>query len=459
MGGGTQTGRFTDVTHFFALVDVLNSSLHDRRLRPLLVGTALLLLSCPVWAAFRSTWPLLVTASFLSGAALLLLWRRGSLSMSEVLWGALFLRLAFFPLLPDLTDDPFRYIWDGWLQLEGINPYKFVPSDPALETVQSADLYEKLNSQEYYSIYPPLSQLFFALAGLFYDGGWATAYYVLKAAFVAVEFGGVLLLARLTTARNVLLYAWNPLVLIETAGQGHTEALLVPLLFAAVWAVRQQRGGLASIAIAGAGFVKLYPFALGPYLLRRFGWRAVWPGALVGLGLSLPYAAPYVIPHIKASVDLFAELFEFNAGPYYFVKHVLWKWTGADWSKTIGPAFRGVFLAFLPVLYGLDAWRDWSFRRACLLLLGTFFVLSTTVHPWYLLPVVGLGVMGPRPSWHWLWLGLCSIGTYLFYVDGTYWIWIWMGWGGAGLLALAMGRHRRIRDWIVQMQGASSGRK
>ena len=459
MGGGTRTGRFTDVTHLFALVDVLSSSLHDRRSRPLLVGTALLLLSCPVWAAFRSTWPLLVTASFLSGAALLLLWRRGSLSMSEVLWGALFLRLAFFPLLPDLTDDPFRYIWDGWLQLEGINPYKFVPSDPALETVQSADLYEKLNSKEYYSIYPPLSQLFFALAGLFYDGGWATAYYVLKAAFVAVEFGGVLLLARLTTARNVLLYAWNPLVLIETAGQGHTEALLVPLLFAAMWAVRQQRGGLASIAIAGAGLVKLYPFALGPYLLRRFGWRAVWPGALVVLGLSLPYAAPYVIPHIKASVDLFAELFEFNAGPYYFVKHVLWEWTGADWSKTIGPAFRGVFLASLPVLYGLDAWRDWSFRRACLLLLGTFFVLSTTVHPWYLLPVVGLGVMGPRPSWHWLWLGLCSIGTYLFYVDGTYWVWIWIGWGGAGLLALAMDQRRRIRDWIAQIRGAISTQK
>ncbi len=425
---------------------------NDERSRGLLLITAAALGSCPVLVAFRPLWPLFVGACFLSGGGLVLLWRRDSITMREVLWGALLLRLAFFPLLPELTDDPFRYIWDGWLQLDGINPYKFAPSDPPLEPFQNTSLYEKLNSQEYYSIYPPLSQVFFALGALFYDGSWGPAYYVLKAAFVGAELGGVLLLSCLTTPRNVLLYAWNPLVLVETAGQAHTEALLIPLLLGAVWAVRRQRGGLASIAIAGAGLVKIYPFALGPYLLRRFGWRAAWPGALVVLGLSIPYAAPYALSHIKASVDLFAELFEFNAGLYYFLKHTLWAWTGNDWSKTIGPAFRKFFLTALPVLYALDAWLKWSFRRACLMLLGTFFVLSTTVHPWYLLPVIGLGVMGPRPSWHWLWLGTCSIGTYLFYVDGPYWSWIWMGWGGAALLALLSAHEARVRRWIRRLR-------
>ncbi len=414
----------------------------------LLFLTGILLLSGPVWASYQSTWPILVGTSFLGAVGLVLLWRRDVLSVREVLLGALLLRVAYFPVGPGLSDDLFRYIWDGWLQWEGINPYKFVPSDPALEPFQETTLYEKLNSKEYFSVYPPLSQVFFALGGLFYDGSWGTSYYVLKALCVGIEFGGVVLFTRLTSARNVLLYAWNPLVLIETAGQGHMDALLVPLLLASVWAVRRQRGGLASLAVAGAGLVKIYPFALGPFLLRRFGWRAVWPGAFLVLGIGLPYAAPYTLPHIKASVDLFAELFEFNAGPYYAVKHVLWAWTGADWSKTIGPFFRGLFLASLPVLYGLDAWHKWSFRRACLLLLGTLFVLSTTVHPWYLLPVIALGVMGPRPSWHWLWLGICSIGTYLFYVDGTYWLWIWVGWGGAGLIAFASLYRSEIRQWM-----------
>lgn len=402
-------------------------------------------------------WPLLVASSFLSCGGLILLWRRDPVSRREVLWGGLILRLAFFPLLPELTDDPFRYIWDGWLQIEGVNPYKFVPSDPSLEGFQDAEIFGKLNSKEYYSIYPPLSQILFGAGALFYDGGWTTSYYVLKGLFAAAEFGGVWVLSRLTSARNLMLYAWNPLVLIETAGQGHTEALLMPLLFTALWAVKKKRGGIASAAIAGAGLVKIYPFALGPYLLRRFGWRAVWPGALVVAGLCIPYAAPYTLPHIKASVDLFAELFEFNAGPYYFLKHVLWVWTGADWSKTIGPAFRGLFLLSLPVLYGLDAWKDWSFRRACLLLLGTFLVLSTTVHPWYLLPVVGLGVMGPRPSWHWIWLGVCSIGTYLFYIDGSYWIWIWLGWGGAGLLVLGLNGLAQFPSHIQEAVGRLTG--
>jgi len=433
-------------------VESIGDSQNDERSRGLLLITAAALLSCPVWAAFRPLWPLFVGACFLGGGGLALLWRRDSITMQEVLWGALVLRLAFFPLLPELTDDPFRYIWDGWLQLDGINPYKFAPSDPALTSFQDTEIYEKLNSKEYYSIYPPLTQVFFALGALFYDGGWVPAYYVLKAVFVGAELGGVLLLARLTTARNVLLYAWNPLVLVETAGQGHTEALLMPLLFLALWASRERKGGLASMAIAGAGFVKIYPFALGPYLLRRFGARAVWPGALVVIALSLPYAAPYALPHVKASVDMFAELFEFNAGPYYLLKHILWAWTCTDWSKTIGPAFRGLFLASLPVLYGLDAWFKWSFRRACLVLLGTFLVLSTTVHPWYLLPVIGLGVMGRRPSWHWLWLGTCSIGTYLFYMGGPYWPWIWLGWGGAGLLAVLASYEVRVRRWIRHLQ-------
>ena len=431
-------------------MDVFSSRRQRQRSEWLPILTGAVLLSCPAWAAFRATWSLLVGACFLGGAGVLLLWRRDALSMTEVLWGALILRLAFFPLLPELTDDPFRYIWDGMLQWKGINPYKFVPSASELESFQDNTLYQELNSPDYYSIYPPISQLFFALGALFYDGNWVPAYYILKAAFIAAELAGVAVLARLTTARNVLLYAWNPLVLIETAGQGHTEALLMPLLFLAVWAVRRRKGGLASVAIAGAGLVKLYPFALGPYLLRRFGWRAVWPGALLVAGVSLPYATPYVLPHVMTSADLFFELFEFNAGPYYFVKHLLWAWTGADWSKTIGPVFRGLFLSALPVLYLLDARRDWSFRRACLLLLGTFLVLSTTVHPWYLLPVIGLGVMGPRPSWHWLWLGLCSIGTYLFYVDGLYWTWIWLGWGGAGVLALLASNRTRICHWTAR---------
>jgi hypothetical protein len=421
---------------------LLPSSRIDTLLLSVTVG---LLASLPVLVAFPALWPVLVGASFFAMGGLVTLRSRAALSMRTVLWGGVLLRLLFLPLLPELTDDPFRYLWDGWLQVEGINPYRFAPEADALSSFQDGVLFREMNSQPYYSIYPPLSQFTFALGGLGHLVDWRLGYYLLKLLYTAVEFSGVVLLGRLTTARNALLYAWNPLVLLEVAGQGHTEALMIPLLLGLVWAVQRGWAATASMAVAAAGMVKLYPFVLWPFLLRRFGLRAVWPGVLLGIALCLPYAAPYVLPHIKASVDLFAELFEFNAGPYYLVKYGFWLGTGADWSKVIGPAFRGLFVASLPGLYLLDAWYNWTIRRAILWTIGLLFVLSTTVHPWYLVPILALSVLDDSPSWHWVWLATASVGTYLFYIGGTYWLWIIVGWGGAGLIALS--RYRDALRW------------
>jgi len=405
--------------------------------RFLVGGTSLFLFICPLLATTPEAWPGLVVLSFTATGGLVLLWRRAPLTTEQILWGALLFRLAFLPLLPGLTDDLYRYVWDGWLQMEGINPYRYPPEHEALQSFQKVPIYDRLNSQSYYSVYPPLTQLAFAVGGWFYtEFGWPAAYFTLKGLFASVEFGGVFLLSRMTTARNLLLYAWNPLVLIETAGQGHTEALLVPFLIGLVWAVKQGRGRWASVAVAGAGMVKLYPFVLWPFLLRRYGRTAVWPGAVLVTGVSLPYAAPYVLPHLKASVDLFAYLMEFNAGPYYLTKHVFWVITGADWSKIIGPSFRYLFLGLLPLLYALDWRRDWSIRWASLLTLGLYFSLSTTVHPWYVLPLLALGAIHRCPAWPWFWLAAFSIGTYLFYIDGPYWVWVILGWGGAAGLGV-----------------------
>jgi len=404
--------------------------------RVLLGGTVGVLLVAPVLASKPALWEAFVATALLSAGGLFLLWHRDVLSTSEILWGALLLRLVYFPLLPELTDDPFRYIWDGWLQMEGINPYRYAPEADGLERFQEAEIYDRLNSKPYYSIYPPLTQFVFAVGGLAYSIDWTVGYYVIKFVLVAAEFGGLVGLAQFVSAPNLLLYAWNPLILVETAGQGHPEALLVPCLVGAIWAVRRDRGRIASVAVAAAGMIKLYPFVLWPYLLRRYGLSAVWPGALIAVGVSLPYTASYVLPHIKESMDLFAELFEFNAGPYYLVKYVLWTATGADWSKVIGPTFRYLFLGSLPLLYILDWKMKWTFRQACLITIGLLFALSTTVHPWYLVPIVALSVIERTPTWSWLWLSILSIGTYLFYVDGTYWLWIILGWGGGVGIAI-----------------------
>jgi len=308
-----------------------------------------------------------------------------------------------------------------------------------LSALHQEPVYAQLNSKGYYTVYPPVSQGIFAFGALFYNQGWLFSYYVIKAVLVLFELAAVFLLAWMVDARSLMLYAWNPLVLLETAGQAHTESVLIVFLILTVFFAQKQRGGWASVMLACAGWVKLYPFVLFPFLWRRFRWRAIWPAVLVIAVLAAPYVAPYVASHVKTSLDLYARLFEFNAGLYYGVKHLFFLATGDDWSKQIGPAFRTLFLVGLPVFYVLDARFKWPLARAFLVTLGFFLVMATTMHPWYLLSLLVLVALLMRPSWHWYWLGLLSIGTYLLYVGGPYWEFVVLGWGG--WLVLAAWKH------------------
>jgi SAM-dependent methyltransferase len=401
------------------------------------LGMQTLLVGLIAWSASIPAWrSLFVGAVIGSQVITLLIWQRGGLSLRQVLFFALLFRMMVFWLPPTLSDDAYRYVWDGWLQVAGINPYLYPPEHPALAAFQASPLYAVLNSRAFYSIYPPVSQLVFAIGGFFQGLGWEASYYVIKAMLALSEVGGVLLLARMVTPRLLLLYAFHPLSFLEAAGQAHTEALVMPLLVLTLWLVQQQRGGWASVALAAAGWTKLYPFVLFPLLWRRFGWQAVWPAGICSVLLVAPYVHAAVPANIATSLDLYVRYFEFNAGLYYAVKQLFYVFTEADWSKVLGPAFRGLFLLALPVVYLADAWQRWPLDRAFRWGIGLFFVLATTVHPWYLLGLLPLTILGERVAWPWHWLALLSMGTYLRYVDGPYWAFVVLGWVGFALIGV-----------------------
>ncbi len=425
----------------------------------LVLGLAGAITGLAVFARDRSLLPYLLLFAGLCGVLVVVLWRRNDLTTGHVLLLAVLARLALAWLPPSLSDDAYRYVWDGRVQHEDINPYRYVPADSALSSLHDDPVYGLLNSKAYYSVYPPVSQ------GIFWVGTapgpetWQRGYYLIKILFILFELAAVWLLARLVAPRWLLLYALSPLVLLETAGQAHTEAAMLFFLVAAVYAARRGHGAVAAAALTLAGWVKLYPLVLLPFLWRRFGWRAVWPAIGVSLLVGLPYAAPYVVPNVLSSLDLYARLFEFNAGLYYAVKGVFQAVTGADWSKQVGPMMRLLFLAGLLLLYVLDARYRWPLSRAMLVTLGLYLVLATTVHPWYLVSLLGLAALLERPAWHWHWLGLCSLGTYALYVGGPYWVFVvlgWVGWlvlagvrHGAGMLqGLQRFRSRRKVAWI-----------
>ena len=217
------------------------------------------------------------------------------------------------------------------------------------------------------------------------------------------------------------LYAWNPLVLIEVAGQAHTEAVLVFLLFVMVWALRQERGTLAVAALTGAVWVKLYPVVLFPFLLRRVGWLKGWVALLISAGVWWPYFHQDVLPNMMQSLDLYVRNFEYNAGIYYSLKWLTRTLTGElGWGKIIGPIFRYLFLCSLPILYWIDWRQKWHISRVIFWVLGLYLVLATTIHPWYFLGILAMMPFFKQPSWPWLWLSTVSVGTYLFYSHQVY---------------------------------------
>ena len=380
-----------------------------------------------------------VLAVWLAGGALLLLHRRHTFSLGFVLVVAVGLRLLVFPMLPALSDDAYRYVWDGMLQAEGVNPYRHTPASDALAAFHASPLYASLNSAGFYSVYPPVSQLIFRVGVLLGDS-WQGAYYVIKGIFVVLELGGVWLLGRMVAARHLLLYAWHPLAVVEVAGQGHTEAALVGFLALAVWAFR--RGWLrgAGAALAAAGWVKLFPFLLLPLL----GWRQRWtwaiPAGVVTLLLFLPYAHLATLPHMLDSLGLYVRYFEFYAGPYYALKHAVLFLTGFEPSKQLGPAFGLLLLGSLYALIRVAHRAGWPLERGLLWGSGLVLAWATTVHPWYLLAPLLLVVFYPGAAMHWHVLAAGAAGTYLFYTHDLYWPFVWAGWGG--FFAIAGWRHR-----------------
>lgn len=421
-----------------------------------LVGlTALCIGTMAILAAKPPLWEGFVAAAFAAAVLTVAVWRRGDVSMRLVIGAALLFRIAVVGLPPVLSDDAYRYVWDGLVQAEGYNPYLFTPDDPELSSLHDESIFPMLNSASYFSVYPPVSQLIFRVGAFFYEYGWEVSYYVIKALLALLEFGAVLVLARMLRPEQLLLYAWNPLAVLAGAGQAHGEAAAALFLSLTLYALHKGRGGRASIWLACAGWVKLYPFVLFPFLWRRFGWRSAAYGCAATALLALPYIHPQVLQNVAESLNLYVRFFEFNAGPYYAVKEIFRLFTGDDWSKQLGPAFQWLFVASLPALYLLDRRLDWSGRRAFAITVGAFFVFATTVHPWYLLGILVLVAPAHRPSWHWYWLSVVSIGTYLLYVGGPYWLWVILGWMGWAVLVAV--RYRGI--FVDPILRARAGRK
>ena len=357
-------------------------------------------------------------------------------------WGlaaALVFRLLWLPATPALSDDFYRFRWDGLLAAHGLNPFAYTPrqvlrggesarptagSDSVVRTIPVLrDLFPHLNSPDYFSVYPPVCQALYQVAATAYPASQTGFLVVVRVALLLADAGAAALLLWLLPAagwpaRRTLSYLLHPLVVVEVAGNVHAEGLVVffLLLTGALLLRRQTR--LAAGALALAVATKLLPLLALPLLAKRLGPRRFrWFGAVlvgsVGL-LFLPYMSWSLLLHIGLSLDLYFQSFEFNASVFYLLL-AAGKWlTGHDLVGGLGPllGLGAAYLAFRLARYEARPTLA-SLPQMLLLTLSGYFALATIVHPWYLVPLVALSCFSPlRYARTWAGLVVLSYSAY-----------------------------------------------
>ncbi|QDA62283.1 glycosyltransferase 87 family protein [Hymenobacter jejuensis] len=344
---------------------------------------------------------------------------------------ALAFRLLWLPALPTLSDDYYRFRWDGLLVASGQNPFRYRPDElvPATNSAQSTEnqqlsaIYPRLNSPHYYSVYPPVCQMVFGGAAVIFPGSERGAVLLMRLVLLAAEACTAWLLLRLLAhygfpTQRALWYLLNPLVVIELVGNLHFEALVICFFLLSVWLLVRGRWQWSAAVLGLAAATKLLPLLLLPLLGRRLGWRRFWRYVLLTgatlLGLFAPFFSSDLLEHLARSLGLYFHNFEFNASLYYLLRPIGYWLTGYNQIAYIGPG-----LAVLTAVGGLlYAWREknptlFSLPNACLLILTLYYLLATIVHPWYLTPLVALSVFTRyRYALVWSAMAMLSYATY-----------------------------------------------
>ena len=353
-------------------------------------------------------------------------------NLNNLIAAGLLFRFILVFSVPALSDDFYRFLWDGHIQHLGFNPFDFTPrqflnqhSDPYLQ-----QLFPKLNSPDYYSVYPQLCQTLFKLAANIAGESIQENIIVLKSVLFLSELGSIFLLQKLLSAKNLnpnlsLYYILNPLVIIELTGNIHFEAIMIFFILLAAWYIHKQKQISSASAMTLAIQAKLIPIIAIPLLIKEIGFRkTVWYSLACLLLMCFLSSGLLNTPerffHFFESLQLYFGKFEFNGSLYIVFRSIGW-WI-LDYNPIAVLSKIMLVLSLTGMLY--------IYYRKMNLLSGFFWLLivylgcSAIVHPWYLSPLIALSAF-VRYRFVLIWSALIPL-TYITYssipYNENYWL-------------------------------------
>jgi hypothetical protein len=330
----------------------------------------------------------------------------------------LLMRLSQWGAAPIYEKDYLRYLWDGAALSSGVDPYASAPASVGPDRLlcslrrgpapsagnpdacvlsdladASHGLVDRISYGYVTTIYPPVAQLAFAAAHWIQPFSLEAWRAVL---FCAEVFGVIALVGLLSAASEnplwCLVYWWNPIVIVHIANGAHIEALLVPFLLVALWAMTRQRAEIAAAALAVAAAIKLWPLILVPSLLSASpDMRRNLRAAILGVALSGLLLWPQ-LRHVGSDSGLTAFSTEWARNAFAF------PWVVEAWGFLLPQAARPdhaarltilvvvVLLSLRNVIAGPADARTWACRwGSCI---AALFLLVPTGYPWYFIGVL-----------------------------------------------------------------------
>ncbi|MCT4629873.1 mannosyltransferase [Winogradskyella sp.] len=337
---------------------------------------------------------------------------------------AILFRLLFLFAIPNLSQDFYRFIWDGQMLLEGFNPYLYTP-DQVIQWGTSIPLANELYSgmgslsSSHFTNYPPLNQICFVLGNLFPGKSILSSVIGMRLIIIAADLGtlyfGKKLLERLKLPSNrIFWYILNPFIIIELTGNLHFEGVMIFFLVWSLYLLHSKKWKSAAVLLACSISIKLIPLMLLPLFLRWFTstkfsnqndniliqvkgdklgiTKLISFYSIIGVTLLLfflPFFSMKFIDNYSETVGLWFGNFEFNASIYYLIRAIGYSITGYNEIAIITKILPVVSVL---IILGFSLFKKNNsipkLASSILLVFTLYLFLSTTVHPWYITTLV-----------------------------------------------------------------------
>lgn len=353
----------------------------------------------------------LMFALYIAAVVLLPRVRAPRMQVLALVWiVAIATRLVMLPARPSLSDDAWRYVWEGRVVAAGYNPFSLPPDSPELAFLRD-DNYDAINHKHMATIYPPVAQGVFALAALIAPNVTAQ-----KFCFMLFDLGTLALVMLLLSRRNLdpargAIYGWSPLVIVEFAHSGHMDAVAIFFLMLALLFIERNQVARGMAAGALSLLAKFTAVVLAPFLVVRKRF-AVWAplAAAVIIAGYLPFAGAGT--KLWTSLGVYGRTWNFNSLVYRLLEAL---WGNPD-------AIRMVLAAIVVVFAVYRAVREKDVVRYAAAVIACALLLSPTVYPWYIAWMLPFVCFAPGVAWvYFSGAVVASYSVWIGFASGSEW--------------------------------------